>query len=256
MPSNFLRVLVLAVVLTVHADTTQAQNAMRDEGVDTELIGSDAFLAGHPDMLYRKWAEEAYRRGQYERALRFYKRSARFADKGSQGRVAEMYWAGEGVAQDRAMAYAWMDLAGERGYRRILALRERYWAELSPEERERAIEVGQAVYAEYGDEAARPRQEKAMFRARRSMTGSRTGTLTGNLQVTSVARGRASISDAMRDGASFRGERFYDKTYWQPKLYWAWQAKLFDEVPEGTVEIGELRTDPLRGLELPPAPED
>ncbi|MDZ4326665.1 MAG: hypothetical protein U1A73_16845, partial [Pseudomonas sp.] len=138
------------------------QNALRDQQVDLALISSNAFLAGHPDMLYRKWADDAYKQGRYESALRFYKRSARYADKASQGRVAEMYWAGEGVAQDRAVAYAWMDLAAERGYRIILAIRERYWAELTEAERERASEVGQAVYAEYGDDVAKKRLERAM----------------------------------------------------------------------------------------------
>lgn len=251
-----IRSLLLSLSVMLPAAAATAQNALRDEGVDTALIGSDAFLAGHPDMLYRKWADEAYRQGRYERALRFYKRSARFADKASQGRVAEMYWVGEGVEPDRALAYAWMDLAAERGYRKILAIRERYWAALTPAERERVIEVGQAIYAEYGDEVAKPRLEKALFKARRQMTGSRTGSLTGNLTVTSVARGRASVGDALRDGISFRGERFYDDTYWKPELYWAWQAKLFDEVPEGTVEVGELTADPLHGLELPAPPED
>lgn len=248
--------IALSAALLALAVPVSAQNALRDEDVDTALIGSDAFLAGHPDMLYRKWAEEAYKQGSYERALRFYKRSARFADKASQGRVAEMYWAGEGVAQDRALAYAWMDLAAERGYRMILAIRERYWAELTEAERERAIEVGQAVYAEYGDDVAKKRLERAMFKASRQATGSRAGFVSGNLTVSSVARGRANFGDALGDGTSFRGERFYDKTYWKPELYWAWQAQLFDEVPEGTVEIGELRMDPLQGLELPAAPEE
>ncbi len=247
--------ILLTAVLLAAAPVVPAQNALRDEAVDTALIASDAFLAGHPDMLYRKWAEQAYRQGSFERALRFYKRSARFADKVSQGRVAEMYWAGEGVPADRALAYAWMDLAGERGYRRILAIRERYWAELSPEERERAVEVGQAIYDEYGDEVAKPRLERAMFKARRNVTGSRTG-FVGTLDVTSYNRGQATAGGGLSGGTTFRGDRFYDETYWEPRLYWAWQAKLFDEVPKGTVEIGELQTDPLHDIDLPAPPED
>ena len=249
--------ILITLALAALAGALHAQNALRDEAIDTELIGSDAFINGHPDMMYRRWADDAYSRGAHARALRFYKRSARYADKVSQGRVAEMYWAGEGVeAPDRALAYAWMDLAAERGYRMLLAIRERYWAELTPAERERSLEVGQRVYAEYGDEVAKPRLEMALFKARRQMTGSRTGSLTGNLSVTSVARGRASLGDALGDGTSFRGERFYDDTYWKPELYWAWQAKLFDEVPEGTVEVGEIQFDPLRDVELPPPPQD
>lgn len=248
MKSCFPPILIFAAVLA-YASTAQPQNALRDGDVDTALLSSDAFQQGHPDLKFRNWAEDAYRQGDQVKALRMYRRAARYADKVSQGRVAEMYWAGEGAAPDRALAYAWIDLAAERGYRILLAIRERYWSQLTETERKRAIGEGQAIYAEYGDEVAKPRVEKAMFKARRSMTGSRTGTLTGNLDVTGVAQGRANIGDAYSQGTTFRSERFYDDTYWEPELYWAWQAKLFNGVPEGTVEIRKLR--PLSDLSEP-----
>src|SRR3546814_9279963 len=69
--------------------------------------------------------------------------------------VAEMLWNGDGVERDRALAYAWMDLAAERGYAGFLGLRERYWSALDEAGRARALEAGQEVYAHYGDAAAR-----------------------------------------------------------------------------------------------------
>ena len=238
------RLATLALLLILCASSpalVHAQNALRDGAVDTDLLSSDAFQQGHPDLRFRNWAEDAYRQGDYVKALRMYQSAARYADKVSQGRVAEMYWAGEGVARDQALAYAWMDLAAERGYRMLLAIRERYWAELTAGERERAIEVGQGLYAEYGDAVAKPRLEKALFKARRQMTGSRTGSLTGNQTVTSIARGRANIANATNEGTTFRAERFYDETYWKPELYWAWQAKVFDEASAGKVRVGDLK---------------
>lgn len=249
MPS--LHTFVLAWLLAALPLAINAQNALRDEAPDTQLLSSDAFLRDHPDLRYRQQAEQAYARGEFERALRLYRSSARYADKTSQGRIAEMLWAGEGAPQDRALAYAWMDLAAERGYKLLLAIRERYWAQLTAVERERAVHEGQAIYTEYGDAVTKPRLEKALFKGRRSVTGSHAGFVSGNLTVTSVARGRASIGDALRDGNSFRGDRFYDKAYWEPEFYWAWQDKIFDAVPEGTVEVGDLRAEP----EAAPLPE-
>ena len=44
-----------------------------------------------------------------------------------------------------------MDLAAERGYARLLAMREQYWQALSPEQQAQAVREGRGVYAEYGD---------------------------------------------------------------------------------------------------------
>src|SRR5690606_37219363 len=85
------------------------------------------FLKAHPDLRYRLHGLEKYKERDFDDALKFFRRAAFYADKPSQGMVAEMYWRGEGVEQDRALAYAWMDLAAERGYRGFLGLRERYW---------------------------------------------------------------------------------------------------------------------------------
>ena len=60
----------------------------------------------------------------FEKALRYFRRSSFFADKPSQGMVAEMYWKGEGTPRDPVQAYVWMDLAAERGYRGFIGLRE------------------------------------------------------------------------------------------------------------------------------------
>src|SRR3546814_8772491 len=129
------------------------------------------FLNSHPDLRYRLLGMEAMREDRHGDAFKFFRLSADFADKPSQGMVAEMLWDGYRVERYRALAYAWMDLAAERGYAGFLGLRERYWSALDEAERARALEAGQEVYAHYGDAAAKPRIAIALRRGRREMTG-------------------------------------------------------------------------------------
>src|SRR3546814_3009538 len=74
--------------------------------------------------------------------------------------IAEMHWRGLGVPQDRELGYAWMDLAAERMYPNFVIKRERYWQLLDADQRRNAIERGQQLLAEYGDDAAKPRSEE------------------------------------------------------------------------------------------------
>ncbi len=195
------------------------------------LTQSASFLSGHPDLRWRTEAAKSYFAGRYEDALKQFKRAARHADKPSQAMVAEMYWRGEGVAADRAIAYAWMDLASERHYRDLLIKRERYWNELAPTERERALVIGDAVYAEYGDAVAKPRIEAALRRARSQTTGSRTG-FVGALKVM--------ISDGGGGFLEVDGSQYYAAKYWKPEEYFKWQEQVWVDAPRGKVDVGEL----------------
>lgn len=160
--------------------------------------------------------------------------------------IAEMYWAGKGTAQDRAVAYAWMDLAAERLWRPFLARREAMWAALDETERKRALEVGQDIYAAYGDEVAKPRKERVLDRARTRITGSRVGAV-GNLTIKLPGPGGLPIR--------IRGDQFYHPTLWQPERFWAWQDSIWREPGVGTVEVGEIH--PVEGAERPDAaPEE
>src|SRR3546814_19293057 len=71
--------------------------------------------------------------------------------------LAEMYWKGTGVAQDRPRGYAWMDFAAQRRFPNFVILRERYWSSLDAPERARAIDVGRPLMDEYGDYSGGPR---------------------------------------------------------------------------------------------------
>ena len=196
-----------------------------------EVLSSETFLSDHPDMLNRIRAMQELERGDPVRAANYFKRAAHYADKQSQAAYAEMLWEGRGVPQDRPAAYAWMDLASERGYTLFLGFREHYWNALYEYERQRAVEVGQGIYAEYGDVVAKPRLEKILKRALRKITGSRTG-FVGMLSIVIPGPGGGTVID---------GSTYYNKRYWEPAQYWQWQKEIVDGAKEGKVIVGDLK---------------
>lgn len=221
--------LSLSAALAVAADTT-AQRANPPDPTENPLLMTAGFLEHHQDMKFRLLGLEAYKQKRYEDALRHFRRAGFFADKPSQGMVAEMYWNGEGTPRDPVQAYIWMDLAAERGYVGFLGLRERYWNALTPAERERAIAEGQTVYARFGDAAAKPRYEHQLRIGRREMVGSRTGFNRGVQIEIPTPSGSLAID----------GSKFYDTRYWDAKKYWAWQDRLWMKPRIGRVTVGEI----------------
>jgi hypothetical protein len=223
----------LAILLLTLGCQTPAL-ASRDvppEPTEDPGLVTAGFLTHHPDMKYRVLGMQALREKRYDDALRFFRRASFYADKPSQGMVAEMYWNGQGVPVDRALAYAWMDLAAERGYRGFLGLRERYWAALTPEERERAVREGEAVYARFGDDAAKPRYEFQLRVGRREMTGSRTGFNRGlKIEVPGPGGGSQWIDSS----------KYFDDRYWDARKYWAWQDKVWKNARIGRGTAGDL----------------
>ena len=218
-----------------------AQNVVPPEPIEDPLLITAGFLDHHQDMKYRLLGIEALGEKRYEEAMKYFRRASFFADKPSQGMVAEMYWSGQGVARDPALAYAWMDLAAERGYVWFIKHRERYWKALSAAERERAIQEGQALYARFGDAAAKPRYEHQLRIGRREMTGSRTG-FRGNVQI--QVPGPAGMQ-------MIEGSKFYDDRYWDAKKYWAWQDRVWRN-PDGVrITIGEIEQLPAQGKGKP-----
>lgn len=207
---------------------------------DALVMSSQGFLDAHPDLKFRHQGLKAWEKGDYAEALGLFKRAARYADKPSQGMVAEMLWRGEGAAQNRPEAYAWMDLAAERKYRPMLIQREIYWEKLTPEEREAALAVGKGLYEEYGDAVAQPRLEIKMRQAKKKSAGTRTG-FVGNVVINIPTPGGNFTID---------GSSYYHPDYWEPAKYWAWQEKGWKDPPRGMVDVG-----PLTSAEKPAEPE-
>jgi hypothetical protein len=196
---------------------------------------TSSFLYYHPDLKFRMRGLALARDGELAEAFEAFRIASRYADKASQAMVAELYWEGIGVEADRALAYAWMDLAAERGYHNFTVMRERYWKRLDEAERERALALGESIYSEYGDAAARPRLAAKLRRGLAEVTGSRTG-FAGTLSI------RINGPDGWHE---VDGSTYYADRYWKAEDYFAWQDDVWMKPMLGTVDIGPLQSMPV-----------
>lgn len=210
-------------------------NFVGEPGVSPELM-TEGFLSAHPDLRWRREGLHAYANDRHDEAMRHFLTAARYADKPAQAMIAEMHWKGIGVPQDRAIGYAWMDLAAERFYSNFIIKREQYWGDMSPAEQAAAIERGQPLLAEYGDDAAKPRMA-TVLRRNRAATGSRVG-FTGNLEIISFTGPNAG------SGLRIRADEYYAAKYWEPDKYFEWQDQMWDAPPprRGRVDVGDIES--------------
>lgn len=215
-----------------------------EPGIDPGLL-TEGFLAGHPDLASRRAGLHAYSRGEYPEALDHFRRAARYADKPSQAMLGEMYWEGLGVAPDRELGYAWMDIAAERLYPHFIMLREQYWSALDTSERRAALVRGKPLMAEFGDEAAKPRLARVMRKHLRAATGSRVGFLgalsiqTNTGPLAGKSPGALVSQEIIGAGPSIPAGAYYSDEYWDPKKYWARQDRaFFAPQSPGHVDVG------------------
>ena len=210
------------------ADTVPVEGDTRDQ----KVLSTRTFLNAHPDLKHRTEGWVAYEAGDHAQAMQEFKRAALYADKLSQAMVAELLWKGLGVVADRAAAYAWSDIAAERGYPTFVRLREQYWSQLDETDRRRALEVGAALLAEYSDAVARPRMAEFLRKAVRKD------------RFSSVSlRPPKEIRVPGPTGSMIRipSHRFYAKHYWDPVQYEAWQDSLWMPPKEGQVDVGDVQ---------------
>lgn len=200
----------------------------------SEFDARRRLAANLPNELSRLYGVEAAVKGDWGDAIRHFLEAARHADKYSQHRISLMYWHGAGVARDPALAYAWADLAAERMYPRFVLLREKMWLALTGDERSRALDEGAALYDRYGDDVAKPRFARALSRAKRHVTGSRTGF---------VNRLEASHPDSQQPGAGGGADLsgLYHEARWDPDHYWAIEDAVWRS---GHVDVGDLKALP------------
>lgn len=220
--------LLLGVSITAAAGASDCPVEEPRPIPDAVLTGG--FFEAHPDLFWRSLAQRAERDRQPTKALQYYQRSARYADKFSQAMVARMYQQGSGTAADPVMAYVWMDLAAERMYHDFLVLRELYWARLDQSQQAQAIVRGQQVYADYGDRVAKPRMERALWDGRRRITGSRVGHVGPGLVVIQRRGSEA--------GVPTPGSIVYDNRYWRAADYWCLQDNYWRPARAPQVDVG------------------
>jgi hypothetical protein len=218
--------LLLLSVLFLPLFATAAERPSGEE--DAAVIGA-GFMDSHPDMMYRQWGVNALRRNDVNGAMDNFRLAARYADKPAQGYLGEMYWYGVEQPRNPVMAYAWMEVAAERGYPLFVDLRNEYWATLPLEQHDAARAQASALRAEYGDEVARPRMAEVLRKGRREMTGSRVGSMSNNVDIVYMDGG---IS------RTIKADRLYDPKYWDPKQYERWQDETWMKIRRGTVEVG------------------
>lgn len=209
----------------------------KDDAADDRRVASAGFLKFHPDLQYRGYGLAAYNKQRFEHAMALFRRAAYFADKPAQGMIGEMYANGQGVPRDMSLAYIWMDLAAERGYTGFVLLRERYWKAMTKAEREHALDEGQALYAQFGDDAAKPRFATQLRRGSKEGIGSRTG-FTGNVSI---------IIPGPSGEETMDGSRLKNAGFWDVDKYWAMQDRVWRNPVGAKVNIGDVET--VRGQE-------
>jgi hypothetical protein len=198
---------------------------------DQSVMSTRTFLNAHPDLKYRYEGWVAYEASDYAQALKHFTTASRYADKASQAMIAEMLWQGRGMPIDRPMAYAWADLAAERGYPAFLRLREQYWRQLSEVDRAAALRDGQSLLPEYADAVARPRMDRFLVKAERRRKRSSL----------SVGRPREIRVPGPGGGMmSIPVHRFLAPKFWDPVQYQAWQDQIWTAPPKGEVDVGDV----------------
>lgn len=222
-------VLVMGTGIAFAAEPAPAEPAQTYQDFPAGVL-TDGFLEAHLDLFYRKAGIAADRRGDLERAREKYQLAARYADKPSQARLGEMYWEGQGVERDHVMGFLWMALAAERGYDAFQTRKMEYWAQLTPEERKRAVALDQKMLGEYGDVVAKPRQAKVMRREALRGTGGLLGYSESSMLSINTPRGGA-----------IDPKVFYAKEFWEPEAYWRMQDYVWDGRNPGRVDIGEVQ---------------
>jgi hypothetical protein len=241
------RILVPALLALAFAPGVRADEAPPlTSATFMELDAMLPSLRGRPNEEFRVQGLKAYQQRRFDEAMDRFESAAGHADKYSQHCLSLMHWHGVGTPVDRVQAYIWSDLAAERGNPRLLAIREKMWAQLGAQEQARVPDEGAAFYARYGDDSAKPRAEAEMRRFARGMTGSRVGYRnqpieTGGGPVNSVF-GVDTGSNAAAYAISVAGspDELYGKEGGLRRLdtYWKEQDRLLD----GSVEVGELET--------------
>ena len=232
------RVAVLAAAcLPAFAVAADKQVPLPEDPTRDPMLMAAGFLQQHPDLVYRKYGMEALKKKEFAKAMEFFRRASYYADKPSQAMLAELLWNGTGVAKDRAAAYAWMDLAAERGYRVFLLPREKYWQEMDEAERKRALDVGEGLYATYGDERAKPRLANSLRWEKKKAVGSRLGGFAGaSVQVGTPGNEEGDLAN------SVDGSKFYDPRFWDPDKYWDYTDRLWRNIgKQGRVTVGEVQ---------------
>jgi hypothetical protein len=126
-------------------------------GLDNFAGVDDAPSRYFPGQYFEQKAQFYLKKRDYREALRLFELSGYWANKVAQYNAGIMYFNGIGVATDKVRGAAWLGIAAE-GHDDLAdrALQAAY-AELTPDQRERAGKLFVQLDAKYGDGVALPR---------------------------------------------------------------------------------------------------
>ena len=243
---HILPCLLAALGFSAAALASPAVELHQSGEIPLALLKDSVFLQGHPDLRWRVEGSRQLHRGDTAAAIESFTRAAGFADKPSQAAIAELLWEGTGTARNRPLAYAWMDLAAERGYQAFLLKREAMWQDLDENEREQALAAGVQLYADYGDEVAKPRTYSVMRRERWRQVGTRVGADVSPRFTAKLPAARISASGTLNESAlnsvDSRGSAsflYFKDRYWHPETWWTSQDRQW----QGEVIVHPLQDD-------------
>lgn len=244
---RFALLFVAAIALNACAGVDSFERPPRM--ISADIWDSEHFRKAHPDLLHRLQGQAHYEDGEFEQALSEFTQAASFGDKLSQAMLAEIHWEGHGVAVDRSLAYAWMDLAAERGFMAFVAKRERFWQALDAAERVRALELGTSLYETHGDQVALARMQDKLRKglagslaAKPGMGGGRGSViLPGNGGSVAVTAGMPGAAAFVAGGVQMEFGAYYAREFWRLDQYVGWHDEQLDLARRGMVEVGPLK---------------
>ena len=136
-----------------------------------------------PGTYYFNVGANAFLKQHYAFAIQMYEVSASWAYKPAEYNLGVIYARGQGVPIDLPRAMAWLALSAERNEKRYVDAREAVYAGMTKEQFEQANVIWRDLKKTYGDEVALRRARARWAEVRAGMTGSRVGSLAGNLTV-------------------------------------------------------------------------
>lgn len=221
---------VLAVVFGIAASANA--DAARQEYSDSSV---------HYDQVFRWRAMAAFEQGDVASAIRNFERAARYADKPSQFALGVIHMKGDGVPRDRALAFAWLDVAAERGYEEIVEQRDLLWAQMTDGERAAGKFLSARLFKTYGDDKAKPRHRSKTLAALQHSLG-KSKSVRDDVIVTDMMNCSAGLVDLTRGNAC--SERDFFASRFDPDRYWRVQDAAWGR--GGIVDVGPVIKSPER----------
>lgn len=136
---------------------------------------------GRPGQYYYILGAQAFKNHEYSHAVDMYKVAGSWAYKPAEFNLAVMYARGQGIPVDLPRAMAWMTLAAERNDPSYVKAREVVRSNLDAAQLAESATILQQLTPRYGDEVALRRAKRRWAEVRASMTGSRVGSIAGNM---------------------------------------------------------------------------